>query len=386
MTLVRAGVGRLRLIDRDVPELSNLPRQVLFDEAGRGRRTSQGRRGRAAARADQRRRADRAVVADLTAANADELLGGVDVLVDGTDNFETRFLVNEFACRHGVPWVHGGAIGAEGRVMTIVPGTTACLRCLIPEPPAPGSLPTCDTAGIIGPAAIVVGAVEAAEAIKLLAGAAAKAGNRLLVCDLWENVWRTVDLSPLAAARLPDLPGRRFPVARGTAGGRSRRSLCGRDAVQVAAGRGSRRPGGGRRPAGRGGAVFANPWIVRAELEDGHPVRRVCRRPDHRLGHPRGVPGAGDRGALPRGLNAAGRGLHDLLLGGLRAGELRGQRPSASTMIAVGEREEFGQLARREHHRHALPAEAVDERVELGLRARRRCRGWGRRAAGSAAA
>ena len=165
MTLARAGVGFLRLIDRDVPEISNLPRQVLFDEADVAAGLP-----KAVAAARQLGRINsqisiEPIVADLMAMNVAELLGGIDVIVDGTDNFEARFLVNEFACRHGVPWVHGGAIGAEGRVMTVVPGRTACLRCLIPEPPAPGSLATCDTAGIIGPAALVVGAVEAAEAM-----------------------------------------------------------------------------------------------------------------------------------------------------------------------------------------------------------------------------
>jgi molybdopterin/thiamine biosynthesis adenylyltransferase len=269
MTLVRAGVGRMRLIDRDVPELSNLPRQVLFDEAdvaaGLPKAVAAARhleRINSAARIDP-------VVADLTPTNAGELLGDADVIVDGTDNFEARFIVNEFACRLGIPWVHGGAIGAEGRVLTVVPGRTACLRCLIPEPPAPGALPTCDTAGIIGPAAVVVGAVEAAEAMKLIVGAGDRSGNRLLVCDLWENAWRTVDLAPLAATGCPTCRGGDSPWLDGRMGGRPA-VLCGRDAVQVPA------------PAGAAidlaavaerlsavATVTANPWIVRAEVEEG---------------------------------------------------------------------------------------------------------------------
>jgi adenylyltransferase/sulfurtransferase len=268
MTLVRAGVGSLRLVDRDVPELSNLPRQVLFDEsdvaAGLPKAVAAARQLEKIAATVQ----IQPVVADLTAANAAELLGGVDVLVDGTDNFETRFLVNEYACRHRVPWVHGGAIGAEGRVMTIVPGRTACLRCLIPEPPAPGSLPTCDTAGIIGPAAIVVGAVQAAETIKLLTGAAAKAGDRLLVCDLWENVWRTVDLAPLAAAGCPTCRDGDSPWLDGRLGGRPA-SLCGRDAVQMPSAGGAVDLAVVAARLAAVARVFANQWIVRAELEDG---------------------------------------------------------------------------------------------------------------------
>ena len=268
LALVRAGVGVVRLIDRDVPERSNLPRQVLFDEAD----VTAGL-PKAVAAARHLREINSAatvepVVADLTAATAAHLLGGVDLVVDGTDNFEARFLVNEWCCRHGRPWVHGGAIGAEGRVLTILPGRTACLRCLVPEPPAPGSLPTCDTAGIIGPAALVVGAVEAAEAIKLLVGAYDKAASRMLVCDLWENVWRTIDLAALAATGCPTCRGRDFPWLDGRLGG-CPTALCGREAVQVTpATAGIDLAALATRLAGVG-AVTANPWIVRAQVEPG---------------------------------------------------------------------------------------------------------------------
>jgi molybdopterin/thiamine biosynthesis adenylyltransferase len=268
MTLARAGVGSIRLIDRDLPERSNLPRQVLFDEAD----VAAGLPKAVAAAAQLARINSHAsiepVVADLTAANAERLLADVDVIVDGTDNFETRFLVNEVACRHRVPWVHGGAIGAEGRVMTVVPGRTACLRCLVPEPPAPGALPTCDTAGIVGPAALVVGAVEAAEAIKLLVGEADKAGGKLLVCDLWENVWRTVDLAPLAAAGCDTCRNGDFPWLEGRLGATAT-PLCGRDAVQVPASGGAVDLGMIAARLAAVGTVFSNRWIVRAEVEDG---------------------------------------------------------------------------------------------------------------------
>jgi adenylyltransferase/sulfurtransferase len=268
MTLARAGVGFLRLVDRDIPELSNLPRQVLFDEAdvAAGLPKAVAAAGRLATINSQI--AIEPVVADLSAANAADLLGGCDVIVDGSDNFEARFLVNEVACRRRVPWVHGGAIGAEGRVLAIVPGRTACLRCLIPEPPAAGSLPTCDTAGIIGPAAVVVGAVEAAEAIKLVVGAPEAASNRLLVCDLWSNVWRTVDLAPLVAAGCPTCRAADYPWLEGRLGSRPT-PLCGRDAVQVPS------AGGGVDLAAVAarlalvGTVVANRWIVRADVEEG---------------------------------------------------------------------------------------------------------------------
>ena len=269
MALARAGVGFLRLVDRDVPELSNLPRQVLFDEADVAAGLP-----KAVAAAGQLRRINRElavepVVADLTAANAAELLSGVDVIVDGTDNLEARYLVNEVACRTGVPWVHGGAIGAEGRVLTVIPGQTACLRCLVPQPPPPGTLPTCDTAGIIGPAALVVGAVQAAEAIKLLVGDAQATAGRMLACDLWSFQWRVIDLAPLATAGCPTCRGGDYPWLEGRLGGTTV-PVCGREAVQVtAAGGGSIDLAGlAARLAGLG-QVAVNDWLLRAEVEPG---------------------------------------------------------------------------------------------------------------------
>lgn len=267
LALARAGVGMLRLIDRDLPELSNLPRQVLFDE-------QDVRDGlpKAVAAKRQLERINSGLeieveVADLMPRNAATLLGGVECIVDGTDNFAARFLINEVCCRDRTPWVYGGAIGAEGRVLAVRPGT-ACLRCLIPEPPAAGSLPTCESAGIIGPAALVVGAVQAAEAMKLLVGAP-DVGNALLACDLWEGSWRRIDLTPLAEAGCPTCRQGDFPWLEGRHGG-STTALCGREAVQVS-------------PPGIDaidlaalaarlrdvGDVAANPWLIRLEVEPG---------------------------------------------------------------------------------------------------------------------
>jgi molybdopterin/thiamine biosynthesis adenylyltransferase len=270
MALARAGVGFLRLIDRDVPEPSNLPRQVLFDEADVAAGLP-----KAVAAAKQIARINAAaalepVVADLTLANAETLLAGVDVIVDGTDNLEARYLVNEVACRSGTPWVHGGAIGAEGRVLTVIPGQTACLRCLVPEPPPPGTLPTCDTAGIIGPAALVVGAVQAAEAIKLVVGDAKATAGRMLACDLWTFQWRVIDLAPLAAIGCPTCRGGDFPWLAGRLGGAAA-ALCGREAVQVAAATAGGRVDLAAIAARLAGVaeVTANEWILRAEVEPG---------------------------------------------------------------------------------------------------------------------
>jgi adenylyltransferase/sulfurtransferase len=270
MALVRAGVGFVRLIDRDVPEVSNLPRQVLFDEADVAAGLP-----KAVAAAGHLARINSAVtvapiVADLTATNASSLLAGVDLIIDGSDNLDARYLVNEIACRDGIPWVHGGAIGAEGRVLTVIPGKTACLRCLVPEPPPPGTLPTCDTAGILGSAAMVVGAVQAAEAIKLLVGASDGTAGRMLAFDLWTGEWRVVDLAPLARVGCPTCREADYPWLDGRLGG-SATPLCGRDAVQVMAATANGRVDlvALAEKLAAIAAVTANQWILRAEVEPG---------------------------------------------------------------------------------------------------------------------
>ncbi len=269
MALARAGVGRLTLIDRDVPEWSNLPRQILFTEqdvrAGLPKAVVVAGRLR---EIDSRLHVE-AEVADLTASTIGSLCAKADLIVDGTDNFETRFLINDFACREGAPWIYGGVIGAEGRVLAVVPGVTACLRCLIPEPPAPGSLPTCDTAGVIGPAVLVVGGVQAAEAIKLLVRANQPPPSQLLVCDLWESNWRTIDLSPLAAAGCGSCRGDDHPWLAGKSGTEVT-VLCGQDAVQfrVGATRSVDLEGLAAR-LGEVGQVTVNRWLLRAEVEPG---------------------------------------------------------------------------------------------------------------------
>ncbi len=270
MALVRAGVGFVRLIDRDVPEVSNLPRQVLFDEAD----VAQGLPKAVAAARHLARISSAAViepmVADFSAANAASLVGSVDVIVDGTDNLEARYVVNEIACRGRIPWVHGGAIGVEGRVLTVIPGITACLRCLVPEPPLPGTLPTCDTAGILGPAAMVVGAVQAAETIKVLVGAPESTAGRMLAFDLWLGQWRTVDLAPLAKEGCPTCRADDYPWLDGRLGGAAT-PLCGREAVQVMAATSDGRVDLLALAAKLAAVaeVAANEWILRAEVEPG---------------------------------------------------------------------------------------------------------------------
>jgi adenylyltransferase/sulfurtransferase len=158
----------------------------------------------------------------------------VDLILDGTDNAETRYLINDVAVKHGVPWIYGACIGAEGRVMTIVPGATPCLRCLFPSPPAPGELPTCDTVGVLGPAATIVGAMQAIEAIRLLVDTGCVASPRLVHLDLWRQRFGATPLDETRRADCPACGQRGFEFLESSGGAANgSTSLCGRNAVQV---------------------------------------------------------------------------------------------------------------------------------------------------------
>jgi adenylyltransferase/sulfurtransferase len=230
--LARAGVGKLRIVDRDFLELNNLQRQMLYDEADVAAGLP-----KAIAAANQLRRVNSAIeiepiVADVTAGNVLRLCDGVDLVLDGTDNFETRFLVNEAALKLGLPWVYGGAIGASGQTMTILPGETPCLRCVVPEPPPPGTMPTCDTAGVLGPLIGVVASIQASEALKIASGNRAAASRSLTVIDLWENRIRQLGLGQLHERGCPTCREGDYPWLAGKSGSQTA-ILCGRNAVQI---------------------------------------------------------------------------------------------------------------------------------------------------------
>jgi adenylyltransferase/sulfurtransferase len=196
-TLVRAGVGAARIVDRDVVETVNLHRQMLFDE-----RDAAGRVPKAIAAAERLRRINSGVeiepiVASIDHRNIERLCEGVDAIVDGTDNFETRFVINDAAVKHGIPWVYGGCLGAEGQSMTILPRETPCLRCLVHECPPPAAMPRCDTAGVLGPIVDVIASIEAIEAMKILGGRRETISRNLTVVDLWDNRIRQVNVESL---------------------------------------------------------------------------------------------------------------------------------------------------------------------------------------------
>ena len=227
--LGRAGVGYLRIIDRDYVELSNLQRQWLFTE----RDAEEGMpKAAAAARAVTAANSTitvEPVVADLTPDNAVDLLSGVDLILDGTDNFETRYLVNDFAVREGVPWIYGGAVASYGLTMPVIPGRTACLKCVYPEPPS-GVQPTCDTVGVLNTVTAVVAALQVSTALRILSGHREEVDGRMTTVDVWTGVVRQI----APAQRAPDCPacGRgEFPHLEGRR--RAPISLCGRNAVQI---------------------------------------------------------------------------------------------------------------------------------------------------------
>ena len=233
-TLCRAGVGNLRIVDRDFLERNNLQRQVLFDEhdvdAGLPK---------AIAAANRLRQINSQVtidpiVADVSNKNISTLMDGIGVIVDGTDNFETRFLLNDASIKFGIPWVYGGCIGSEGQTMTILPGQTACLRCLMLDgPPPPGTTATCDSAGILGPIINVIASIEACEALKILAGKLDDVSRSLTVVDLWSNQFRSIDLSKLrSAVDCPACQQNQLDWLDGRQGSQSV-VMCGRNAVQL---------------------------------------------------------------------------------------------------------------------------------------------------------
>src|SRR5450631_4046123 len=184
--LARAGVGTLTIIDRDFVEYSNLQRQMLFDEADAEASLPKAEAARRKIALFNHEIKVHARIADLVPGNVEELLGTADLILDGTDNFETRYLINDFAVQQGRPWIYAAAVGSYAVTMNILPGETACLACLFPKPPT-GGLETCDTAGILNTAVNLAASIEVTEALKFLGGARDKMRRTLLSFDLWTN-------------------------------------------------------------------------------------------------------------------------------------------------------------------------------------------------------
>lgn len=232
--LARAGAGWMRIADRDVVELSNLQRQTLFDE-----QDAKTGAAKAEAAAGRLRKVNSAIViepivADVWAGNIADLIQAdgkpVDLILDGTDNVQSRYLINDIAVQRGIPWVHAACVGIEGRVMPVVAGG-ACLRCVYPTPPAAGELPTCDTAGVLGAAAAITASLQAVHAIKILTGQPPAAEQRLSTVDVWSGRLSSVEVASAKTSDCPCCGKRQFPFLDTT--GESAIALCGRNAVQI---------------------------------------------------------------------------------------------------------------------------------------------------------
>ncbi|HTS12077.1 MAG TPA: ThiF family adenylyltransferase [Candidatus Limnocylindrales bacterium] len=230
--LVRAGVGRLRIIDRDFVEPSNLQRQTLFEESDAAEALPK------AVAAERRLRAINSdvrvegLVSDLTPRNALDLLNGFPLILDGTDNFETRLLLNDAAISLAVPWIYAAVVGSYGLTMTIRPGETPCLACLLaanPDSPTLAAGETCDTAGVLNTAAGAIASIEAAEAIKLLAGRLEALNNHLVACDVWSGRFQSIRVARDPGCRA--CVRRELPYLLGDA--QPHITMCGRDSVQI---------------------------------------------------------------------------------------------------------------------------------------------------------
>ncbi len=269
--LTRAGVGRLRLIDRDVVEWTNLQRQSLFDE-------NDARQGNSKAQASAECLARingsieiEPIVLDLTVDNIARTLDGVDLVVDATDNFAIRFLLNDWSLSTSTPWVHGGCVGATGQVLLFSGNGMPCFRCLVTEPPPPSSVQTCDTAGVIGSATHLIASLQATEVIKWISGNRDAVRGKLLSVDLWNNRIRELGIDTGLSQRCPACVDHRLEfldAMRGTSIDQAG-VLCGRDAVQIQGSAGVRidfpQMAGRWQTLGR---VQATPFFIRLHLEE----------------------------------------------------------------------------------------------------------------------
>lgn len=227
--LARAGVGTITLIDRDFVELENLQRQTLFTEDD-----AKNYLPKAPVLAERLKQANSEIklvshISDLNHRNAEELVSSCNVVVDATDNLETRFLINDVCVKYKIPWVYGAAVGSTGMVKAILPGRTSCLRCLIRDMPAPGSLPTCETAGILNSVPAVIGSLQVNEALKIILGETRNSGN-LVYIDVWTNRFDVIEVK-----RREDCPAcvrRRFDFLEGRVASSVSR-LCGRNSVEI---------------------------------------------------------------------------------------------------------------------------------------------------------
>jgi adenylyltransferase/sulfurtransferase len=233
-TLARAGVGFLRVIDRDFVEPSNLQRQVLFDESDVANNLPKAEAAALKLRQINSSITIEPIVADINRTNIEDFCRDCDLILDGSDNFEVRYLINDVSQKLNKPWIYGGAVGTEGMSMTIIPGQTPCLQCVFEKSPGAGEVGTCETSGVLAPIVSIIASLQAAEALKILAGMTDKINRELFTINIWDNTTRRVKIAPLAGRKGKCLccAQGKFTWLEGEQGVQTT-SLCGRNAVQV---------------------------------------------------------------------------------------------------------------------------------------------------------
>ncbi len=229
--LVRAGVGNVRIVDRDFIEYHNLPRQLLFDEDDIKEQLPKAIAAERHLRKINSSIQVEGIAVDVNGGNIEKLVAGANVILDGLDNYETRYLINDVALKLRIPWIYGGAIGSAGMTMNILPGKTPCFRCIMPAPPGAARIETCDTAGVLNSIPFIIGSLQSAEAIKLLVGATEYLNQGLLSLDIWENSFHQTALKSAVRPDCPACQGH-YEYLEQEQGSRTT-VLCGHDAVQV---------------------------------------------------------------------------------------------------------------------------------------------------------
>jgi adenylyltransferase/sulfurtransferase len=229
--LTRAGVGFLRVIDRDFVEASNLQRQALYDEEDVRQNLPKATAAGARLRRINSGIQIETIVDDVNPSNVEDYIGGVDLVLDALDNFESRFVLNDACAKHSRAWIYAAAVGSYGLILPIFPGKTPCLRCMLGSLPAPGASPTCDTAGVIGPITHAIASIQAAEALKLICGLLEPSALRLVTYDVWTHTFHRMDLGTEVMATCPVCSQGRLDYL--DASPLRTVTLCGRNAVQL---------------------------------------------------------------------------------------------------------------------------------------------------------
>ncbi|MFC5647635.1 ThiF family adenylyltransferase [Paenibacillus solisilvae] len=235
--LVRSGIGYVRIIDRDILEWSNLQRQVLYTEEDVKQLLPKAQAASQRLKSINSEVTIEAVVADLTPHNAEALLGGVDLIIDGSDNFTVRYLINDVSQKLSIPWIYGGVVGAAGMSMTILPGKTPCFSCMFPSPPPAGSVDTCETAGVISPAVDIIASIQAAEALKYLSGNQGALHGTLFQIDVWYHHWMPLKVGDSLRKDCPVCQLGSYAYLEQSSTETAAASLCGRNTIQLTPGR-----------------------------------------------------------------------------------------------------------------------------------------------------